>query len=585
MTLAVTLSGNPVGFRAGTFTLDDVVDERTVASFTVRDDNGSLSPTRGDPVVVTDGGTVLFRGFVEAPTTVRVGTGPMVEHDIRAVDGHYLADKRRAAVVYEDQTVAAIVTDLHSRYLDAEGVTLGTVDTGPLVRQIVFPWVSVAEALSTLADAAGFWWYIKPTVSGFELEFRQREAFAAPFAITGNNILANPTPQVRRQAPDYRNVQYVRGVRERTDTQTETFLGDGETRTFTVGFRIAEVPTVQVNGTAQTVGIRGLDEGDDWYWNKDDRTISQDQSGTKLTSSDVLSVTYVGFFDAVIISRNQDAIDERLAVEGGTGKVESVLIAGDTEGRAAAFDLAAAKLAKYGHIGKTVTFDTRLSGLRAGMLLDVNLADLQVGSGMLVASVTTADHAGSELRYRVTAVEGPHEETWARFFARMYEVPDVLVPSQNISEDEVLTRLFEQDKTWDDTDVQPANFWYEVWPANGLATSTSLYPQIDRDHWMTYIEWWDDTEAVGRKQATARTLSASEIESTFYLSPSEANIAVDTLKFYGGIAATGALQSGDLAVTVALNETKTTAEAWQIVRTDTRAGTPPDWWEIGDVPA
>ena len=577
------IGGVDVEVRAGTLTVEDGIDERAVCRLTVVDDGGTVQVARGRPLTVVDGVTTVFDGYIEEARTSALPGGVRL-HEIDAIDHHYLVDKRIASVVYELQTVQAIVTDLHTRYLAAEGVTLGTVDAGPTVELIAFPYVPVSAALSELAELAGYWWYVTPAKV---LEFRKRDAFAAPWTLTDDaeEVPYVPETALRSLAPDYRNVQYVRNVRDLTDPQTETMVGDGETRTFTVGFLIAKVPTVTVDGAAKTVGIRGVETGRDFYWSKDDRTITQDDSATKLTSANVLSVTYVGFFDAVVISHNQDAIADRLAVEGGTGRVEHVIEGARIEGRKPAFDLAAAKLQKYGTLGRTFEFMTRRDGLRPGMLLPVLFPPYSLDTDMLVVSVETFDLAGTELRYRVTAVEGPHEETWARFFARMYETPEVLTWKENISEDEVLTRLFEQDKTWDDTDVQPANFWYEVWPAAALATSTSLYPQIDRDQWMTYIEWWDDTAAVGRKQVTARTLSASEIESTFYLSPSDANIAVDTLKFYGGIGATGALQSGDLAVTVALNETKTTAEAWQITRTDTRAGTPPDWWEIGDVPA
>ena len=579
---AATIDGTSVKVRNGSLSVSDVIDERTVARFTIVDPDGTLAPAKGQSVSIFDGATVLFDGYVDDPETELTEANPLKFHHLSCIDHHYLADKRLASVAYESQTVQHIVGDLHSRYLEEEGVVLGTVDDGPTVKLIVFPWIPVSEALSELAELAGYWWYIDADRT---LEFRKRDAFDAPFTVGSSDVLKQSPSKLRRAAPDYRNVQYIRGVRDRTDPQTETFVGDGEARTFTVGFRIAEQPTVTVNSSAQTVGIRGVDEGRDWYWNKDARELTQDFSGTKLTGSDVLEVVYVGFFDSIIVSDNRDAITERETVEGGTGKVEHIAESRGLDSREAGFGLASAKLEKYGQIGRTFQFTTSKPGLLAGHLLPVEVPEYGLSAQMLVVRATTSVIDATHVRYTVTAVEGPHEQAWSRFFARLHEVPDVLVWRDNIAEDEIVTRLFPYSKEWQETDAQPPNFWFEIWPSDTLATSTDLYPSVDRDHWLAYVEWWDATTALGRKQVTSRSLTADEVESTFYLAPFEANAAIVDLKFYGGIGATEVLESGDLAVTVALNESKTTAEAFQIVRTDTRAATPLDWWEIGDVPA
>lgn len=613
MNVTVTLDGTAVEVEAGTLTIDDGIDERAVCRFTVVDPDGTVGLHKGQRVKVTsgeggvsgdvtvnapdvtmdnagatvngEGGTgtaaTIYDGYLERSETQAL-PGPMRLHSIEAVDHHYLADKRIAAITYTSKTVKEIVTDLHNRYLKDEGVILGNVDDGPIVDLIVFPYVPVSEALTELADLAGYWWYLTTFKS---LDFRQRESFVAPWTLTADplDVPYDSSTTIIRVAPDYRNVQYVRNVKDLTDPQTERFKGDGEVQTFNVGFDLAQVPTVTVNGSPKTVGIRGVETGKAWYWNKGDTAVTQDDDGTPLGAADILQVVYVGQFDAVIISDDQDAITDRQTVEGGTGKVEHVVDDRRIDGRHNAFVLAAAKLKKYGQIGRTFQFTTRRSGLRPGMLLPVLFDPYQLDTEMLVVSVETFDFAGVEFRWTVTAVEGPHDESWSRFFARLYDVPEVLVWSENTSDVPILTRLFEFDREWTDADNDPNPFLL-VYPADALAVSDTLFPQIDPDDRVRWVEVTHDGD-VFRKVLTQRAgLNTDEIVSTLYLGPNDANGAVTEVAWFGGTGASATVGSGDEIGRLLLVDVKTTAEAWNLIRTDSRAAAPADWWETGDVP-
>jgi hypothetical protein len=613
LTTEGTLSAT-VEVQAGTFTVDDGVDERAVCRLVVVDPDGTVTPQKGqrltvttgdtsggstsvdvtvdssdvtadDPVVTVDGdgatadaGVVtLYDGYIERVDTLAL-PGTMRLHTIEAIDHHYLADKRLAAVSYTGKTVRQIVTDLWDRYLRPEGVVLGNVDDGPVVDLIVFPYKPVSEALTELADLAGYWWYITTRKS---LDFRKRQSLVAPWTLTADplEVPYDTSTRISHAAPDYRNVQYVRNVRDLTDLQRERFRGDGDMRTFSVGFDLAQVPTVTINGELQTVGIQGVEQGKQWYWNKGDNTLTQDESETPLSASDVLLVEYVGQFDAVVLSADQVAIDDRLAVEGGTGRVESVVDDRRLDGRGNAFRLAASKLAKYGQIGRTFQFTTRRAGLRPGMLLPVVFDPYQLDTEMLVVEMETFDFEGVELRWTVTAVEGPHDESWSRFFTRLFETPEVLVWSENTSDIEVLTRLFEFDKTW--TAVEDPNI-FAAFLADGTYTAgDARTPAFASDVRLTHVELtYSDAEAAGstklRKPLTQRVgLDTDEITSTLYVTPFDANGVVTVVDWYGGHLATGEVGSGVKVAEVLLGETKTAAEAWNLVRTDTK-------WDVAD---
>jgi hypothetical protein len=611
-TVTIEIAGDPVKLRANTLTIDDSIDERSVARFAVLDDEGTLEPSKGEPVIVRESGMVVFHGFVEDATTSLVVTGPRLVHQITAVDGHYLADKRLASISYQNQSVQDIVADLHNRYLAVEGVALGQVDSGPTVELIVFPWVTVADALSELAELAGYWWYVTPTGTtgglepggnvtfdgvpvtfdgqpvsygddpgtvvasddpGFSLEFRSRDAFDAPSGVTSADVMRNPQPQLHREAPDYRNVQYIRNVEDRTDVLTERHRGDGETSTFTVAWEIAESPTVRVNGTPRSVGVRGVDEGRQWYFQKGDRTISQDSSADRLTNSDLLEISYIGLFATVVRSEDRDAIVDRQTVQGGSGKVEHTTMARRLDSRAAAFDMAAAKLANYTQIGRTFTFTSR-SPVRPGMLLPVDMPQFGLDTQMLVSNVTAFDESGVELRWQITAVEGPHQETWSRFFARMFDVPDLLVWRENLSESDVVTRLLEFDKVWEEQEGPP-NIFTEVYPSSGLMPSESLLPMFAFEDRIRHVEvYWEAPQFLAlqaRKELTQRSgVDTDEIKSVVYLAPHEANGPITSVVWFGGWQADWRRGTGIEVGRVTLNDRKTSAEAWQIDRTDTK---------------
>ena len=510
--ITATIGDTTVTPRFGTLRVGRALDERAECSFQVEDESGQWRFRRYDTVTINVDATTLFAGVVDIADERQMSDKlPLRIHKIKAVDWTVLADERIVARAYENTDVGTIVNDLLTEFLTDEGVTAGTIDTGPSVTEAVFNYVPLSRALEALAERANHWWRIDKDK---QLHHAAREANVAPWTVTSDDVRRRGL-KIEERGPKYRNQQYIIGGRDVTDPQTETFVGDGERKTFSVGFAVAHAPTVEVNDVAQTVGIRGLDSGRDFYWNKGSNEISQDDANTPLTSSDTLKTVYQGLFSIVAVSRDQDQIDKVVDRRGGTGLIDRVDEEKEISSRAAAFDVAAGKLDKFAKLGRKATFATNRDGLEPGQLVTVDLPTFGLDSvEMLIDSVESVDES-TELMHTVVAVEGPVEGSWTRFFAEMSKLPDTLAFRENISEDEILTLLFPFSKTWEDTDPQPANFWFEVWPANDLATSATLYPQIDRDDWMGYVEWWDATTPLGRKQVTSRSLTASEIESTF----------------------------------------------------------------------
>lgn len=421
-------------YVARTLQIQDEVNARTTASFELIDKAGSYHPSNGAVVEIYDNdANLIFGGLIDdVIETNPMGTSALF-YSISCVDFQSITDRRILNESYTSQTSGAIVTDVRTNILAGEGITVGQIDTGATIELGVYPTIPISQVFDELAEASGYSWWIDKNKA---LYFVNRSTFSAPFDITTASAYRNVT--YRKSKEQYRNKQYIRAGKEKTSTQTATFKGDGEIQTFTVAFKIAEVPTITLNAGAQTVGIRGLDTGKDWYWSKDEKEISQDASGTKLTSSDTLSVSYVGFFPILTVAESSSAITSRKDTEGGTGIYESVEEQPSINDSTTALTLAQGKLDRYARISGELTYQTETTGLYAGQIQNITLPIHDIDSDFLIDKVTISQYDDTGLlRYDVHAVDGQALGGWVNMFKALLKVGKVV----SIRENEVLIKL------------------------------------------------------------------------------------------------------------------------------------------------
>jgi len=252
----------------------DIVEDRSTADFSILDSTHAYTFTKGQYVEIQDATLdPLFTGFIDTVSQKRLTPSGVIEHRISCVDNHYLADKRLLAKAFvSPDTVATAVAWIVTNYLAGEGVTTGAITAPTAITAISYDYVTVAQALDDLAAYAGCTWYIDVDKA---LYFVPRSTYAAAWDITevGDelpNVLAESF-EVYRTNPEYRNQQFIRGGSAKTSLQTEIKVGDGETSSWAVGFKLAEEPTVSVSNdsgktyTPASVGIKGVETGHDWY--------------------------------------------------------------------------------------------------------------------------------------------------------------------------------------------------------------------------------------------------------------------------------------------------------------------------------
>jgi hypothetical protein len=436
-------------FVPNSLSVDGEVSTRSTARLRFADKAGTFHPLPGQPVEVRDNANnLIFGGMVEEPEEENPMFTSLLYIPISCVDQSALADRWLVAESYDDQTCGYIVNDLITRYLAQEGVTVGTIQDGPSVVRAVFPYVKVSQALNELAELAGFSWWISADKT---LHFVSRDTNKAPWNITDTSPIRGV--RIRSNKSQYRNRQYIRAGQDVTDLQTESFKGDGEQQTFTIGFKVAKVPVVKVNGVEQSVGIRGVEDGKAWYWNKNEKEITQERTATPLkgadesagTPADVLTIDYYGYFPILVVADETSQISARKSVEGGSGIYEYIEEQPSIDNADAALDIARGKLRKYGRINRELTFETDKTGLQAGQLIIVDLPIHNVyNASFLIYRVSISDYTpDGDLRYNVHAVDGEAMGGWETLFKTLARQGGTFT----IRENEVLVKL----KTMRDT--------------------------------------------------------------------------------------------------------------------------------------
>jgi hypothetical protein len=413
--------------------ISEAVNERSVAQISLISKAGHYRPDVGETVEIFDGNDLVFAGSIDdLPEYIADGTDVLVYQGIPVVDLHQAADRRLVAESFENQTAGFIVKTILDGYLADEGVTAGTIQEGVIVSKAVFNYIPASECFDELSELTGLQWRINPDRT---LDFFDRATFTGTPVHDQSGI---KNLRVKKSRQQYRNRQFLRAGQDVSAVQTRTFKGDGETQIFTVDLALAKVPVVKVNDTIQTVGIRGLDNDRQWYWQKNDKSVSQHKDAPKLQVTDILTIEFQGFYPIVIVADSTSEIASRKAVEGGSGIYESMEEKRSIDTKDSALAFTEGLLRRFANIQVQVIFDT-FTRYRAGELVDVDLPSHGIKEQMLVADVRVQDTGAADhrLTYTVRLVSGESFGGWVQFFRKLADKNKTFV----IRENEMVIRM------------------------------------------------------------------------------------------------------------------------------------------------
>ncbi len=475
-TFTITINGIAIQWRKGSLLIEERIEERSIAEFTVVDVDGVASYQRGQPVIIYDAGTeVVFGGVIDTPEKVAMAPSGGLFHPIRCTDWHYLADKRLIAESYLATAAGTIVEDIRVKYLAAEGITVGRIEAGPDIKEAVFPYVTASDALDALAVNSAKIWFINQYK---KLYFQARDISPAPWTAD----LTHKIDDCRLSSgnPKYRNRQYIRGGKGTTIPQTETFVADGEQVAFTVAFPLAQTPSGATGsikedlGADKTIGIKGIDEAREYYWSKGDPTV---YAAAAPAANVEVQVIYNGLFNIITLVEDAAEIANQLAIEGsGTGFVDDIADEPTLTLKQASFDSGQAKLAKFGVAGKQFTYQTIKPGLEVGQIQTVNYPLLGLNNAeMLIESIETRI-IGKIQVYNIAVTQGPMLGSWTRLFKALADMKSEVIERLNVGSEQILIILvpLAENWGWAETITKYPNIC--IFPAVDRYPATTIFP-------------------------------------------------------------------------------------------------------------
>ena len=508
------------------------IEERSTATFQVLDPEEEHLFDYGREVIINDDSGRLFGGLIDEysyePVSPEDGFGRL--HTISCVDYQALADRRQFYAAYESATGDSIVRDVLI-ILSEEGVTEGEIQVADTLEMITFNGVSCAEVMDKVCERCGFTWWISEEK---KLYFVERTTYPAAWDIVdGTEMRWKPSPRVTYGNPEYRNIQYMKGGSAETSELTEPFVGDGVTRSWTKGYPLAREPAIIVSGVEQTIGIKGVETGKQFYWNKGDSVITQDYSETPVAEGITGTVTYIGSFK--LISKASQAAEitrQRLAQGFGSGKIEKTDTDSTLVTQASAMAAAKAKLQHYAIIGRKLSYETFYPGLAAGTVQNVNCSNLAISAAEMLIVEVLIEFPDAVTTYSVEVCEGPVDESWEGLYCSIAEGMKKQSAEQT-GEAETVQGLEEFTKVWT-ADMHP-NPFIRVLP--GVLPSDVDFPCLAHEDRLTYIVFFSSEGEFFRKAVTLQTDSddGTEIYTTCLILPGEANgVQIDFVALYGG---------------------------------------------------
>ena len=243
----------------------------------------------------------LFGGYVHGPEIeLRLGT-PVALVRVAAAGYASRLDARRIQGYVrtgENAVVGDIARGLISDYADGEGITTNQVAASDTVRGDVFDYITVAEALSRLADQANCIWCVD---AYRDLVFRSRDSLTLSSIALREGSAGNlQTIRQRSDRQHWRNVQTVIGATPQAGQRREDFNGDGATREYPLQYRVDRVIEVSLNGVSQGF----TSETDPWSVDIARSVLVHGALETLLTATDELSVLYNYNFPIIVTREN-----------------------------------------------------------------------------------------------------------------------------------------------------------------------------------------------------------------------------------------------------------------------------------------
>lgn len=380
--------------KFGTLKKDDNLNERKDSlKFSIRSYTGNeYVPELGQEIELFDGADVIFGGVIVRVSEELEGDKVIV-FNVECTDYSQYLDRLLVVERYTNTTVDAIIADLITNYApDFTGVN---VNCPLVVTSVTFDRVTVTEALGKLSKLTNYSWYVDYDM---DIHFFERSDESAPFGLTdtaGNHIF--DSLKIERDLTQLRNRVYVRGGEIEGEERTELLSGTGDKLTFPLGNKFSGLPTVEVGGVPQDVGVDYLDQEADFdvFWNFTEKYIRFKDTTVPASGTDNIEVTGLPLFNLIMRVEDSASIAQYGVYE--FSKTDKTI-----KSREEAKQYAIAQLQAYAENIAEGTFSTYTSGLRSGQIINVSSVMRDIDEDFLIQKVSFTQVSPTVYRWDVT---------------------------------------------------------------------------------------------------------------------------------------------------------------------------------------
>jgi hypothetical protein len=355
----------------------NLTNQVDTASFVVKK-YGSRSFTLdyNDDVKIFDGATQIFGGIIQTITETTEGAGGVINYQIDCSDYTIVMDKRLVAETYESMTVKDIIDDILANY--TTGFTAVGITCSFLITNITFNQMLPSDCLKKLAEIVMNDWYVDENKG---VHFFAKNSVSAPFNLTdtsGNYVFQ--TLQRVLDGTQITNRVKVRGGEYNGNVYSDSITVKGSnSKSFTLPYQFANLVILK-NTVPQVLGIDNIDDfaTHDVLYNFEQKNI---RWNANLNDGDIIA--FSGNPKTRVFAVAEDSVSIA-----SYGKIEKLIRDDNITSNGVARQRASAELYAYSNKIIDATFETRTSGLRVGMSINISSTTRNSDDDLTIKTLT-----------------------------------------------------------------------------------------------------------------------------------------------------------------------------------------------------
>lgn len=352
--MVITVEINGESYRATTdYTIQQQAGAISNSNIDVLVEAGQDVPDPMSAVQIFADGVPFFFGFVQSAESPDFSTGFEVKrYRLSVQSAEVIFNNRLVSEAYENETTSNIVQDIFEKYIEPEGITLGTItDLDYTYENYNCSFTRLYDVLFELAGDVSSSFYVSADKKFYFITRESLIEYDAPEHITGLKI--------ENQKGDLRTVQIVTGASEETSQQIEGTYWTADQVAWVLGYQVKRVVGMTINGSPVGVGVLGVDEADTskaFLYQVGSNTITLNVNASTLPATgDNVVIVYYGYYE-VLVTNTNDSLKQSIAtLNGTTGLIEQVFTDTSINNFADADAKAASLLGLYNETEKSIS--------------------------------------------------------------------------------------------------------------------------------------------------------------------------------------------------------------------------------------